>query len=79
VKGGGGGVSSMSGCLRCEGEGRRGEVSIVSRGRGESEFYKAGWRAGTSGSGQSSGGQWCFIKAPVMEEEARGGHLMRGK
>jgi hypothetical protein len=46
-------------------------VSTVSRGRGESTFYRVGGRAGRSGGGWSSGGRWCFIKAPIMEEEAR--------
>jgi hypothetical protein len=31
------------------------------------------------GDGLSSGDRWWFIKVPVMEEEARGGDLMKGK
>jgi hypothetical protein len=72
-------VSSMRGCSRCGGEGRRGAVSTMSRGGGESTFYRAGGGAGRSGGGWSSGGRWCFIKRSVTEEEVRGGHLMRGK
>jgi hypothetical protein len=72
VKGRGGGASSMRGCSRCGGEGRRGAVITVSRGGGESAFYWAGGRAGRSGGGRSSGGRWCFIKASVTEEEERG-------
>jgi hypothetical protein len=71
AKGGGTGASSKRGYSRCEGEGRRGAASIVSRGRGESIFYWVGGRAGRSGGGWPSGGRWCFIKVPVMEEEAR--------
>jgi hypothetical protein len=45
---------------------------MVSRGIGESTFYRAGGQAGRSGGGRSSGGWWCFIKASVTEEEVRG-------
>jgi hypothetical protein len=42
-------------------------------------FYRWGNGAERSGGGQSSGGRWCFIKAPVMEEEARGWPFDEGK
>jgi hypothetical protein len=45
---------------------------MVSRGIGESTFYRAGGQAGRSGGERSSGGRWCFIKALVTKEEARG-------
>jgi hypothetical protein len=72
AKGGGGRASSMRGCSRCGGEGRKGSVNTVMRGRGESPFYRVGGRMGRSGGGRSSGGWWCFIRAPVMKEEVRG-------
>jgi hypothetical protein len=72
TKGGGSGASSMRGCSTCGGERRRGAVTTVSRGGGESTFYRVGGRAGRSGGKRSSGGRWCFIKAPVTEVEVRG-------
>jgi hypothetical protein len=54
-----------------------GEHGVERQRRGA--FYRTGGRAGRLRGGQSSGGRWCFIKASVTEEEARGGHLMRRK
>jgi hypothetical protein len=42
AKGGGGGASSVRWCSGCGGEGRRGAASTVSRGGGESAFYREG-------------------------------------
>jgi hypothetical protein len=68
----------VRGCSRCGGEGSRRAASTVLRRGGESTFYTAGGQAGRSRGGSPSGGWWCFIKALVMKEDARGGHLMRG-
>jgi hypothetical protein len=69
TKGGSGRASLMRGCLSCGGDGRRGAVSTVSRVEARACFRG---RAVGSGGRRSSGGRWCFIKAPVTKEEVRG-------
>jgi hypothetical protein len=58
--------------LEAQRSGTGGEIRCSGQWMRWWSFYTAGEAAEGRGDGQSNEGQWCFIKAPVTEEEVRG-------